>query len=309
MVKKKLKRRGRKAILPSVAIEDLQAALVAETRPHVRKRLIGLRAVLSGASQAEAASLVETTTKAVALWLRTARRSGWQTLMRRSSGRASRLRLPDAERDNLIKCVQSALSSELDASARLRLQAMSRILQGERPVAVAEAMHVTPTSVFGWLRRLRKEGVAGLQQHIPVRQPCIDADSSELRHLATRERNTQVRRALLAIALLAEGESPHATGLLVGGSDKTIQRWLGAFREGGVEALRRPVHLGRKTLLSKAQKAELVTFIRANPWLSNRELWALIRQSFGADYTTGGLTRLIKHDLGFVRKQGRFVSA
>lgn len=309
MVKNQIKRRGRKVILPSITFEDLEAALSNESRSHVRKRLIALRAVLKGASEVEAAKLIQAKPETVGHWLRTARRHGLESLIKRSEGRKSRLIVPASEQADLLASVRSALSGTPDSSERLRLLAVARVLEGDKPTQIANEMGVTTKSVRGWLKKLREDGVVGLKDRVAVRKRCIDADCTALRDLAAEEKNSQAKRALLAIAFLAEGDTVHAAGVKVCAEGETVQRWLNTFNGGGIEALRRPVKLGRKTRLSRDQKAELAAIIVGYPGVSNESLRRSVRQRFAADYTSAGLMRLIKADLGFVRDNGRFVSA
>lgn len=292
------RRRGPKTKLPAIPAKELQEALAREQRPYVRKRLIALRALMVGATRAEAALRANSNADTVDGWLRMARRSGWRALMRVLPGTKPR-KVKDAAQ--VRAQIQTLLTGALDASERVRLLAVDQVLAGASITATARQMGNAPASVGRWLRIVRRVGVTSLLTKKRPRERRVEADAAALRALAAGTRNRRYAKALRAIAHLAEGETVWATAIKVDAAQQTIERRLEDFRKGGTQALMHSPY-GHQRRLSPAQMAELAEVIRTKPGISARALIAAVKQRFGFEYTDGGLMRLVKEDMGFRHK-------
>lgn len=71
------------------------------------------------------------------------------------------------------------------------------LVEGLRPVEVAQAMGVSPQTVYKWLRRFNEEGEAGLRDRSSRPRRCPHATSKErIRHVLTRRRERQTYRQI-----------------------------------------------------------------------------------------------------------------
>ena len=152
--------------------------MAVELPGRVRKRLIGLQAIAQGASRPEAAKRAKAGLSTVDNWLRAARRSGWQSLMRGMPGTKPK-KVKDAAR--LRKQVRRALSGKLDSPARTRLIAVDRVLGGDGVGVTAAELGFSRSAVSLWLRKLRRHGLNALLKKEPPRKRYIEANSAALR--------------------------------------------------------------------------------------------------------------------------------
>jgi transposase len=151
----------------------LRAALATETRPRIRRRLLALQALRSGASRREAAKIAGAGFGSIKNWLRTVQRSGWKTLThtpvrRKPFGTTAQARA--------FKEIKAALARKIDAPSRRRVLAVRDVLSGQDIYAVSRREGLHRTTVTQWVARARRFGVADL-----IRQPERNASSARIR--------------------------------------------------------------------------------------------------------------------------------
>jgi transposase len=100
-------------------------------------------------------------------------------------------------------------------------------------------------------------------------QPIVIANSdysaADLRQLASREKDGQVVRRLLALALILEGHSRTEAAQLTGMERQTLRDWVHRYNAEGVPGLVSRVGAGPLRRLTKAQMAELRDLVVAGP--------------------------------------------
>jgi transposase len=294
MVQNGLKRPGIRLKLPPITAGDLEPILRRETRPHARKRLKAIVALLRGKSRGEAARAAGCSLDSVDRWLRAARRSGWQSLMDDLPGTRPK---PVKRAARLREEIRRALNDARDPRERKRLTAVARVLDGERSDRTAEALGLNPGTVSRLLQLLRRGGIAALLKQERTGKPLINADATRLRTAAAVERDCRAAKRMQAMALLAEGHNAPEAAMRVHASPETIHAWVRAFRRGGIGALR-AITYGRQRKLSPRQIDELAAILRGQPELRGQRLRETVKQRFGVDYTAFGLRRLLREDMG-----------
>ena len=100
-------------------------------------------------------------------------------------------------------------------------------------------------------------------------QPVVIANSdhsaADLRRLAARQKDGQVVRRLLALALILEGHSRMEAAQMNGMDRQTLRDWVHRYNADGVSGLKSRVGAGPAPLLNEAQKAELRELVVNGP--------------------------------------------
>ena len=133
-----------------------------------------------------------------------------------------------------------------------------------------------------------------------------DYSIAELRRLASKTRDADRARRLLALALVMEGCSRAQAALMCGMDRQTLRDWVHRFNEHGVEGLSDLAHSGRKPALSSAQEAELAEIIRQGPSIDEHgvvrwrrvDLRDVIEAKFGLHFHERSVGKIL-HKLGF----------
>jgi transposase len=292
---------------------ELEAALAIECRKRVRKRIVAISAILTGKSIPEAAGAANTTRETVERCLDRVRQCGLQSLFRDRRLRRPKWQMTAEQVEQARREIGAALARPLRPEVKTRLLAVDIVLSG-RPFEEAMASaQVLRGAVREWLRLAARDGIAPTlarweRKHRPWR-PQIDADPAALRELAAKESRRPRRKQLLALALVAEGMTPHAATLAAGANYGSVLRRIRRFREEGVEAFCDRAPFGRRQRLNKDQLSELRTEILQRPDMGYRQLAAFVAAWFGAHYSPQGLRSLLKRELGIISKRRRFTEA
>lgn len=314
---------GRRCNRPALTIDvdrdALEQALRWEGCAVVRRRLKAVSLAAGGKSPPKAASMVGCDASSVRRWISIAQQDGWQALMRRyycdPPGRKPGLKLsaigPD-EAARLREDIGEQLAKKQSAMDHCRLSAADRILARDSVEAVARHSGISALTLGRWMRKLRQGGAAALRVARAPTPPVLEADAIALRALASAQEHRQVAKALLALAHLAEGSTPHDAGTRAGAAPETVRKWLAIFRAGGVAGLHAATITRRGGVpnppkLTPEQKRELAEIIKANPAISLTKLRSIIRRRFGVAYVERDLLRLATDELGYqIRwKRGR----
>lgn len=99
----------------------------------------------------------------------------------------------------------------------------------------------------------------------PIRITKTDCSASDLRLLASREKDGQVVRRLLALALILEGHSRSDAARLNGMDRQTLRDWVHRYNVAGVPGLISRIGAGAPPLLNDAQLAELRELVVNGP--------------------------------------------
>jgi transposase len=99
----------------------------------------------------------------------------------------------------------------------------------------------------------------------PIEITNLEYSASDLRRLASREKDGQVVRRLLALALILEGHSRTEAAQMSGMDRQTLRDWVHRYNAEGLAGLTSRVGLGPTPLLSTAQMAELLDIVLQGP--------------------------------------------
>lgn len=254
--------------------KELAAALAAELRPWVRKRLAAIRAVIDGQNLTDAAVVAGATTGGVCKWGRQARHGGCRALLR--DGRVERHHLPLMTPEQVTatrRDIQTALAGPLAGRQRQRLAAMQFALSGQIHQAAAAA-HVKLTTVARWLFKLRRHGITPFLPR--DRQPVVQfsADVDQLRALAAAEKNPNIRKRILAVAYLAQGMSVYDAAAAARVSTDTVYVAMRRFQREGSAAFRNKPSPGGRVRLAPDQLEAVAAIVRGNPAITPSDLRA-----------------------------------
>lgn len=93
----------------------------------------------------------------------------------------------------------------------------------------------------------------------------MERSSAELRRLASKEKDGQVVRRLLALALILEGHSREEAASMSGMERQTLRDWVHRYNDEGLAGLVSRVGTGPKRLLSETQMAQLRELVIKGP--------------------------------------------
>jgi transposase len=292
-----------------VTLHEVNAALARETRRRVRKRLIAMGALLAGQSIPHAAATAKTTPKRVECWLQRVRQSGFPSLLRDRRRRPCKRELTPAELHETRHAIKAALEGPLQHHVRTRLIAVDMVLSGHALEDAACRALVLPAAVKGWLRGITHHGIdsvlARWEGRHRLRPRQLEANPADLRDLAATEKKQPLRRQMLALALVAEGTSPHAAALAAAADYRAVRRRVRRFRNEGIAAFRDKERWTRK--LAADQIEQLRAEVLKRPDVDYQQLREFIQARFGVHYSLDGFRLLLKRDLGMVRRAGRFI--
>jgi transposase len=135
--------------------------------------------------------------------------------------------------------------------------------------------------------------------------------AAELEEQYRRERTVERRKRLGALWRVRVGDRIPDAGRVVGVGSRTVDRWLGWYRTGGLaEVLRRlPGHGagGQPHRLSAAQQQELLTHVGQGQFRTYEEARAWVETAYGVKYRPGGFYTTL-HRLGVHPKVPRPVA-
>lgn len=136
-------------------------------------------------------------------------------------------------------------------------------------------------------------------------QERVAGDRESLRNLAASERNAKQRDRLRAVMLALDGELTQDIMDTLDRSKNFVQRWVYAYRRGGIEAIKPKKQTGRKRKLTPAQIDRLVERVDAGPTPQDRvctlrgeDIRGIIRDTFHTSYSLNGVYALL-HALGY----------
>ena len=124
---------------------------------------------------------------------------------------------------------------------------------------------------------------------------AAEDDAASLYARYRRERRADVRPRLHALWLVRTGLTTHATAAVLGVDERTVQRWLGWYRVGGLGPIegRHAGSQGAPSFLTPEQKAELAADVATGRFPTAAEIRRWVEEQWGVRYTEGGMYALL----------------
>lgn len=120
-------------------------------------------------------------------------------------------------------------------------------------------------------------------------------EAAVLKELYRKERRPDVRPRLHALWLLRTGRPVRAVAAVVGVHERTVQRWLSWYRDGGVAAIRahRQAGKGQPSFLTADQQDQLWEHAATGAVRTAAAAQQWVAQQFGVRYRPGGMYALL----------------
>ncbi len=120
-------------------------------------------------------------------------------------------------------------------------------------------------------------------------------EEARLKALYLKEHRADVRPRLHALWLLRSDRRVREVAALVGVHERSVQRWVGWYRAGGIAAVRahRQAGTGQPSFLTDEQQAQLWEQAATGAFRTAAEAQRWIEQEFGVHYRPGGMYALL----------------
>ena len=124
---------------------------------------------------------------------------------------------------------------------------------------------------------------------------AVGDDAAGLYARYRRERRADVRPRLHALWLVRRGHSAREAAGVLGVDERTVQRWLGWYRAGGLAPIegRHAGSQGAPSFLTPEQKAELADEVATGRFRTAAEVRRWVEDRWGVSYTEGGMYALL----------------
>ncbi len=120
-------------------------------------------------------------------------------------------------------------------------------------------------------------------------------DAASLYARYRRERRADVRPRLHGLWLVRAGRSAREAAAVLGVHERTVTRWLGWYRAGGLGAVegRHAGGQGAPSFLTAEQRGALAAEVASGRFRTAAEIRAWVAERWGARYTEGGMYALL----------------
>jgi transposase len=125
---------------------------------------------------------------------------------------------------------------------------------------------------------------------------AAEDDAASLYARYRRERRADVRPRLHGLWLVRAGRSAREAAEVLGVHERTVTRWLGWYREGGLAAVegRHAGGQGAPSYLTTEQRAALADEVATGRFRTAAEIRAWVAERWGVAYTEGGMYALLQ---------------
>ena len=130
-------------------------------------------------------------------------------------------------------------------------------------------------------------------------------DVAELTRRARAEMKALQRDRYRAVLMALDGQEAVPIAKALGRSRRSVQDWVYAYRDGGIDQLLPGRSTGRPTKLPRAREAELMARLDAGPrpedgvcTLRGKDVVAILEREFGVKYSLDGAYDLLER-LGY----------
>lgn len=120
-------------------------------------------------------------------------------------------------------------------------------------------------------------------------------DAARLQARYRRERRADLRPRLHGLWLLRTGRSARETAAVLGVHERTVQRWIGWYRLGGLALVtgRHAGGQGAPCFLTAEQRAELQAEVASGRFRTAAAIRGWVAERWAIDYTEGGMYALL----------------
>lgn len=124
---------------------------------------------------------------------------------------------------------------------------------------------------------------------------AAEDDAASLYARYRSERRADVRPRLHALWLVRTEHTTREVSEVLGVHERTVQRWLGWYRAGGLESIegRHAGSQGAPSFLTPEQKAELADEVASGRFRTAAEIRRWVEEQWGVSYTEGGMYALL----------------
>src|SRR5215208_4405614 len=124
---------------------------------------------------------------------------------------------------------------------------------------------------------------------------AAEDDATSLYERYRRERRADVRPRLHGLWLVRAGRSAREAAAVLGVHERTVTRWLGWYRAGGLAAVegRHAGGQGAPAFLTAAQREALAAEVATGRFRTAAEIRAWVAECWGVAYTEGGMYALL----------------
>ncbi len=125
---------------------------------------------------------------------------------------------------------------------------------------------------------------------------AAEDDAASLQARYRRERRADVRPRLHGLWLVRAGRSAREAAAVLGVHERSVTRWLGWYRAGGLAAVeaRHAGGQGAPPLLSAERRAQLAAEVATGRFRTAAEIRAWVLERWGVAYTEGGMYALLQ---------------
>jgi putative transposase len=124
---------------------------------------------------------------------------------------------------------------------------------------------------------------------------AAEDDAASLQARYRRERRADVRLRLHGLWLVRTGKTTREVAEVLGVDERTVQRWLGWYRVGGLAPLeeRHAQGKGAAPFLTAEQQAELADEVATGRFRTAAEIRQWVQERWGVRYAEGGMYALL----------------
>jgi|688.fasta_scaffold111801_7 transposase len=138
-------------------------------------------------------------------------------------------------------------------------------------------------------------------------------DRRRLAGLIAKESNVMQRDRLRSVLLVLQGRETLEIADAIGRSRRFVQRWAYAYRDGGIEAVRKRKAPGRQRRLTPEQEARFVKRVKAGALprdgvasLRGPQMRMILEHEFGKTFSLNGIYKLLnRHGLVCLKPRPR----
>ena len=111
-----------------------------------------------------------------------------------------------------------------------------------------------------------------------------------------RQKDGRLKQRFIALLLLAEATSLKVITLVIGVSERSVERWMDIYLQKGINALNSFQYQAKVPLLEAEEQKQLLQWVEENPPGNLGSIVEYIRSEFGVIYTSDAVSKLLKRN-------------